>query len=133
MPPTVLVVEDEPDILDFVTQALEAEGYTVEGFTEGQAALDFVTQRIPDIALVDLLMPGIAGDEFILAARSLPRGSYPIIVMSASTDTNRIWSVPIQDYLPKPFDIDELLARIERLLRPARWRGTNQHDSHEAG
>lgn len=119
MRPIIMVVDDELDILDIVVQLLESEGYAVAAFSDGRAALDYARLQPPALALVDLLMPLMDGRQLIAHLRADVGANLPIVVMSASTNRNRVYDLPIQDYIGKPFDLDDLLAHISRLV-PAR-------------
>lgn len=116
MRPIIMVVDDELDILDIVVQLLEGEGYAVVAFSDGHAALDYARHHPPALALVDLLMPLMDGRELIARLRAEVGSDLPIIVMSASTNRNRVYDLPIQEYVGKPFDLDDLLGHVNRLI-----------------
>jgi CheY-like chemotaxis protein len=115
--PLVLVVDDDPDILDAICDILQAEGYRVERARHGLEALERVTARRPDLILLDLMMPVMDGVAFAQALRD--RKMYeglPIVVISADGNPQRAAAVGAQVYLAKPFDIDALLGAVSRLV-----------------
>jgi CheY-like chemotaxis protein len=112
-PPLVLVVDDDPDILDAICDILDAEGYRVSRARHGQEALEQVEQELPDVILLDLMMPVMDGVAFSQALRKRPLGSdVPIVVISADGNPQRATAVGAVGYLAKPFDIDALLAQV---------------------
>lgn len=113
----VMVVDDESDILDILTQLLESEGFAVVAFGDSRAALEYARMQPPDLALVDLLMPNMDGRELIARVRADHTGDFPIIVMSASMNFDHVRDLPIQDYVSKPFDLDDVLVHVRRALR----------------
>lgn len=116
----VLVVDDERHIRRSLQVSLESRGYAVETAETGEQALMVLTNRLPDIAVVDLVMPGMDGVE--LTRRLRQRSTLPIIVLSAIGEERRkveVLEIGADDYVTKPFGTDELLARIRALLRRA--------------
>lgn len=123
----LLVVEDEPSISGFVRRGLIFEGYAVEVVESGRAALEAIRDRSPDLVVLDLMLPEIDGVEVTRRVRNaedadgLPR--VPILMLTArDAVADRVAGLEIgaDDYLVKPFDFEELLARIRALLRRAR-------------
>jgi len=114
----VLVVDDEPSITDFVALGLRHEGYEVRTAPDGRAALRAVDEFKPQLLIIDLMMPRMDGWELCRAlAGDRSRG---IIILSARDETSdRIHGLELgaDDYLVKPFDFGELLARVRALLR----------------
>ena len=114
----VLVVDDEPSITDFVALGLRHEGYEVRTAPDGRAALRAVDEFKPQLLIIDLMMPRMDGWELCRAlAGDRSRG---IIILSARDETSdRIQGLELgaDDYLVKPFDFGELLARVRALLR----------------
>ena len=114
----VLVVEDEEAILDFVEMGLRYEGFEVERAAEGPAALAAFARRRPDLVVLDLNLPGLDGLE---VCRQIRRSSdVPIIMLTARGEVDeRVEGLEAgaDDYLPKPFDFSELLARLRALVR----------------
>jgi len=124
--PTLLLVEDEPDVASFVQQGLEEEGYTVNWVQEGQRALEHVQQTPVDLVLLDIRLPDRSGIE-VCGRLRLHQPNLPIMMLTAlDAVEDRVEGLRAgaDDYLPKPFAFDELLARIEALLR--RVESSNQ-------
>jgi CheY-like chemotaxis protein len=117
-PPLVLVVDDDPDILDAICDILDAEGYRVSRARHGQEALEQVEHELPDVILLDLMMPVMDGVAFSQALRRRPAGAeVPIVVISADGNPQRATAVGAVGYLAKPFDIDALLAQVAGITR----------------
>ena len=119
--PRVLLVEDEPGLQLTLSDRLAAEGYAVDIASDGPGALAHIQTRMYDTILLDVMLPGIDGFE---VARSLrARGiATPILMLTARSQvTDRVAGLALgaDDYLTKPFDVRELLARIEALRRRA--------------
>ena len=116
--PLVLVVDDDPDILDAICDILDAEGYRVSRARHGQEALEQVDHELPDVILLDLMMPVMDGVAFSHALRKRPAGGdVPIVVISADGNPQRATAVGAVGYLAKPFDIDALLAQVAGITR----------------
>ena len=126
---TVLVIDDEPVIRDLVADVLRDEGYTVITANDGHEGLDRLTRERPDLVLMDVMMPGLDGREAYLAMRSRPDlPQVPVVMMSAAVRPEGL-DASIAGYLPKPFDLDDLLALVIRLLDDA---GSGQEPSRSA-
>ena len=122
--PLVLVVDDDPDILEAICDILEVEGYRVARARHGGEALARVEEERPALILLDLLMPVMDGLTFAQALRARPAlGDVPIVVISADGNRQRAEPVGAAGYLAKPFDIDSLLAHVTRLARPEHRAG----------
>jgi CheY-like chemotaxis protein len=119
--PLVLVVDDDPDILDAICDILEAEGYRVSRARHGLEALDRVDEERPSIILLDLMMPVMDGLAFSQALQQRRvEHRIPIVVISADGNPQKAAAVGAQGYLAKPFDIDALLAQVAQMVgRPA--------------
>jgi CheY-like chemotaxis protein len=116
--PLVLVVDDDPDILDAICDILDAEGYRVSRARHGQEALREIESERPDVILLDLMMPVMDGVAFAQALRLRPAFSdVPIVVISADGNPHRAAAVGATGYLAKPFDIDALLAQVAGITR----------------
>ncbi len=115
----ILVVEDEHRVADFITRGLRAEGWVAEHAESGEVALDILSRHEFDIVLLDLMLPGISGQDVCRKMRA--RGNHtPVLMLSALDEVSeRVAGLRLgaDDYLCKPFDFDELIARIEALLR----------------
>jgi DNA-binding response OmpR family regulator len=120
-PATVLVIEDEPGIVDFVRRGLEAEGFTVRTATDGVKGERLAMTEAVDAVILDLMLPGRGGLE-ILAALHRARPALPVIVLSALGELDdRVTGLETGavDYLVKPFSLTELIARVRAQLRAA--------------
>lgn len=114
----VTVIDDDPSILAVVTDVLRDEGYEVDAHLNSVDALRAVTERTPHLVLLDMRMPVMDGWQFTRQLRE--RGiEVPIVVMTAAQDA-RAWAeeVGAVGYISKPFDIDHLLAEVERAVTP---------------
>src|SRR6266704_6351050 len=110
----ILVVDDDPTILATVSEVLDMEGFAVMTATNGAEALVAVDQRVPSLVLLDMRMPVLDGWGFMRAVRE--RGlSLTVVVMTAAADARR-WGREIgaEGVLAKPFELDELLAAVQR-------------------
>ncbi len=116
--PTIIVIEDEKSICNFIETTLTAHNYKVITAATGQEGLSFITSRFPDLVLLDLGLPDIDGIEVIRQVRSW--SMIPIIVISARTqEPEKVLALDsgCDDYITKPFGTSELLARIRTALR----------------
>ena len=116
----ILAVDDEPQILRALATNLRARGYAVDLAGTGEAALVLAARKHPDLVILDLGLPGMDGVDVIRGLRGW--SSVPIIVLSvreAEADKVRALELGADDYLTKPFGVDELLARIRVALRHA--------------
>lgn len=117
----VLIVEDDRNIVDLLRSNLLARGYRVLVSTDGSDVLRRLEEIGPDIVLLDLMLPGVDGFELCRSVRE--RSGLGIVVISArrgETDKVRALNLGADDYLTKPFGIEELLARIQATLRRTR-------------
>jgi len=115
----LLVVEDNQRVREFLARGLEAEGYAVTTADSGEAALTETKRQTFDLILLDLMLPDQSGLEVCEQLRS-QQNMTPILMLTAmntTEDTIRGLRAGADDYLAKPFDVDELLARIEALIR----------------
>jgi DNA-binding response OmpR family regulator len=120
----VLLVEDESSIASFIRRGLIFEGFEVDVAADGHRALDMIRERPPDVLVLDRMLPGVDGIEIARRLRAAEqvddKGRLPIIMLTAKeTVQDRILGLDAgaDDYLVKPFDFNELLARIRALLR----------------
>lgn len=117
--PTIVVVEDEPSLLEYLQDVLVNERYTVHPVSRGTQALTLIETTSPDLVLLDLTLPDISGETVCMEIKKLfPRLS--IIILTAKDDPHDIVTglgLGADDYVTKPFNTDELLARIKARLR----------------
>lgn len=120
-PGSVLLIDDEHRILNFVSRALEAEGFEVETASGGEAGIHTFLERDFDLIVLDLLMPEV--DGLTVLRRVLQhRPQQPVMVLSALGDTpSKVAALELgaEDYLVKPFSLDELVARVHARIRTA--------------
>src|SRR5579872_4256110 len=117
----ILVIEDEARIQAFLSRGLEAEGYTVAAAGDGREGLALATSGSWDLVVLDLLLPGLNGLQ-VLQELHRARPRLPVLILSARTDLRtklKGFELGAGDYVPKPFALDELLARIRVQLRSA--------------
>lgn len=128
---SILVVEDDPSIRFGLTEVLTHEGYEVAVWPEGTGVLEAVNQSLPDLIVLDVMLPGVSGYEIARELRK--QGSrIPVLMLTArGQELDKVVGLQsgADDYVTKPFGVNELLARIEALLRRTReWssrpRGT---------
>jgi DNA-binding response OmpR family regulator len=116
----LLVIDDDPAIRELMVLTLSDEGYAVDVAEDGQVGLDLVGSCLPDAILVDLIMPALSGLDFVRAYRQRPGSSARIILMTAaSPNQEAVLDAAVDEVLPKPFDIDELIAVVRRVLNRA--------------
>jgi DNA-binding response OmpR family regulator len=116
--PRVLVVDDEPSIVDFIRLGLQYEGFQVEVAHDGQAALRAISIFKPQVVVLDIMMPKLDGLSVTEAVRGNP--DVGVIILSARDEVqDRIRGLELgaDDYLVKPFDFGELLARVRAVMR----------------
>jgi DNA-binding response OmpR family regulator len=115
---TILVVDDEPNILELAKLYLEQEGYRVEGVTNGNDALSKLSSAKPSLIVLDLMLPDIDGFEICRQIRK--KSDVPILMLTArKEDVDKIVGLELgaDDYLTKPFNPRELVARVKAILR----------------
>ncbi|MEW5940265.1 MAG: ATP-binding protein [Chloroflexota bacterium] len=117
--PLVLVVEDNPDMNDFISAAL-SNHYRVASASDGQEGLEKALALMPDLILADVMMPKMSGDQMTLALRQRAElENVPIVMLTAKADEDlrvRLLQAGAQEYINKPFSVEELLARVGGLL-----------------
>lgn len=114
----ILIVDDDPSIGDFLQESLTKEGYSCFRAYSGSEALLFLERHTPDLVLLDLMLPGLAGEEVLPKIRRVP-----VIVLSAKSGEDSKVSLLLGgavDYITKPFRLPELLARVSVALRTAK-------------
>jgi diguanylate cyclase (GGDEF)-like protein len=117
----ILVVEDEQWIAKLLKKALQGEGYQVVTVLNGEDAVQYTLRETPHLVILDMMLPGINGREVAGLLRNHPKSMHiPILALSASAEAGdkiRAFDAGVDDYITKPFDTDELLARIRTQLR----------------
>ena len=118
---TILVIDDEKDLIELVRYNLEKEGFDVIAATDGQSGLDVIKRHRPDLVVLDLMMPGLDGLQVCQRLRSDPRsGRIPVIMLTAkATEADRVVGLELgaDDYITKPFSPREVVARVKAVLR----------------
>jgi DNA-binding response OmpR family regulator len=135
--PLVLAVDDEPEIRQLVRRTLEAKGYRVELAVDGQEALDKAEQLVPDLVLLDAMLPKVHGFEACRRMKASPRTRHvPVIMMTAiyrgwrfAQDARDTYGA--EDYIEKPFRLEDLLRRMEEALRAGGARADAQRGDGE--
>lgn len=121
MPEQLVLVDDEPGLREAVQAYLEDSGYTVHTASNAREGWDAVQRVMPDLVITDIMMPQVSGYEFLKQLRDDPRfENLPVVFLTARGMTNdRIqgYDAGCDAYLPKPFDPDELVAIVTRLLK----------------
>ncbi len=127
----ILVVEDEPELLEKLVSVLNSEQYTTESASDGEEALDKIWNETHDLILLDIMLPRLSGLDVL---RELRNGGIvtPVLMLTAKGDVeDKVLGLNLgaDDYLPKPFSLAELLARVRALLR----RGIEANPIIESG
>ena len=125
----ILVVEDEAPIRERVVKALTYEGYvTLEG-ENGRIGLELAKTEHPDLIIADIMMPELDGHDLVTLLRDNPSTRLtPIIMVTAlheRADQRRFMELGVEDYISKPFDLEELLSAVQTQLRKQTWRDSN--------
>ena len=117
--PTILIVDDEPVIVEVLALVLEAEGYAVHARTSGRSALEWLRENPADVVLLDFMMPRMDGGAVGHAIRELPNGSAVAIVISSALPERSVRERfdGYDAFLQKPYEMDVLLKRIAELSR----------------
>ena len=117
---SVLVVDDDPDVCDLVTYKLEQSGFDVRRASDGDAALREVAGKVPDLVLLDIMMPGISGLEVLQRWRGeTATAAMPVILLTAKAqenDVERGFELGADDYVVKPFSPRELVRRVTAVI-----------------
>ncbi len=123
-PPTILVVEDDPMVGRLLRETLEAEGYQAVVAPSGEAGLSYALREVPELLLLDIMLPGMDGFEVVSRLRAHARTAHiPVVMLSARHDTaGRVlnFDETVEDFITKPYNHDELMARISIRLRQVR-------------
>jgi len=130
----VMVIEDEPDILEMIDYNLIREGYETCSALDGESGICLIAAEKPDIVLLDLMLPGINGIEVCRRVKGDPRTEHiPVIMVTAKGEEKDIVNglgIGADDYVSKPFSPKELIARIKAVLRRTQIR-REKHTSNE--
>jgi two-component system, OmpR family, KDP operon response regulator KdpE len=124
---TILTADDDPQLLRLVARNLELEDYDVLVASDGKQALEQIEQHAPDLVLLDVMMPKM--DGFTVCQRVRECSAVPIIIVTArGQDQDKVRGLDLgaDDYLTKPFSIEELLARVRSVLRRAQFTASEQ-------
>ena len=127
----VLIADDDRAIRDALTRALGLEGYDVVQANDGNTALSLIESTKPDVAILDVMMPNVDGLTVCRVLRA-ERNRLPVLMLTARTETpDRVAGLDAgaDDYLAKPFDLDELLARLRALLRRTKSQDDTDGDA----
>ena len=119
---TILTADDDPQLLRLITRNLQLEGYEVLAASDGQQALEQIEQQSPDLVLLDVMMPRM--DGFTVCHKVREFSSMPIIIVTArGQDQDKVRGLDLgaDDYLTKPFSVEELLARVRAVLRRSQF------------
>jgi len=129
---TILTADDDPQLLRLIARNLELEDYQVLVASDGQQALEQIEQHVPELVLLDVMMPRM--DGFTVCQRVREFSAVPIIIVTArGQDQDKVRGLDLgaDDYLTKPFSIEELLARVRAVLRRAHFSASEQvHAMH---
>ena len=118
----IMVVDDEPDVVDLVKLVLESDGFSVVTAYSGKEALEKIDQEMPDLVLLDIMMPQMDGWEVYSRIRANPRTKdIPVAMLTAKSQfidkMIGLHVVKVDDYITKPFGRSELLERVKRILK----------------
>jgi two-component system phosphate regulon response regulator PhoB len=137
MPKRVLVVDDEPDLVDLVCFNLSEAGYQADSALSGREAMERLERSRPDLLVLDLMLPDLEGTEICRRVRAEPRlRSLPVLMLTArSEEVDRVvgFEVGADDYLTKPFSPRELVLRVRALLRRSSAETDSESEVLEQG
>jgi two-component system, OmpR family, response regulator MprA len=117
-PIKILIVEDDPLVTDLLKMGLRPEGFDIETTSDGRIAIELFHRRQPRLVILDLRLPGLTGDE--VCERIRAESNVPIMVLTAIDRIDekvKLFKLGADDYMVKPFNFDELLVRLQALLR----------------
>jgi class 3 adenylate cyclase len=133
-PITILAVDDQPQNLRLLDAVLSPRGYRIVTATSGEEAMDKLRQAIPDVVLLDIVMPGIDGYQVCQQIRDDPATAFlPVIMITASGDQEKVSAIRsgADDFVSKPFNSGELLARVASLARVKRYHDMINQQAEE--
>jgi two-component system, OmpR family, response regulator VicR len=118
----IMIVDDEPDVVDLVKLVLESDGFDVVTAYSGKEALDKIAQEMPDLVLLDIMMPQMDGWEVYSRIKANPKTKdIPVAMLTAKSQSIDkmigLHIVKVDDYITKPFGRSELLERVKRILK----------------
>ena len=114
---TVLVVEDDDDLRETIALTLQLSGYQVREAANGRRALESIDEVLPDAILLDLRMPVMDAAQFLQHLKKRPGACPPVLVVSAAADVEKAAArLGARDWLEKPFGIDRLIEKVQRLV-----------------
>jgi DNA-binding response OmpR family regulator len=120
---SLVVADDDPDILRLLERRLSRRGYAVVTAADGRAALDAIRRSAPDAVVIDRVMPAMSGEEVCAALKADARtAAIPVVLLSAQASEREIvegFGIGADDYLTKPFDLEELDETLRRLIAAA--------------
>jgi DNA-binding response OmpR family regulator len=126
----ISIVDDEPDIVELIKYHLEKEKYHTDSFYDGESFLTHLHEKIPDLVILDLMLPSIDGLEICRTLRATEEfKNIPIIMLTAKgTEVDKIVGLEMgaDDYMVKPFSPRELVARVKAVLRRSRQKSTQE-------
>ncbi len=112
----IIVVDDNPTVAHLLRDALEGETYDVRTVRDGRRALEVITDSDPDLVILDVYLPGLSGFELFDRLKAAPEtAAIPVLFISAAMPGPELARRGLVEYLPKPFGLDDLLSRVERL------------------
>jgi len=123
---TILLVDDEFSIVEVLCHLLEEEGYTVATAANGRDGLDRASQKPPDLVITDLMMPVMGGDELLRALGKNPALRHVPVILITSAPAPEFRRLPWADIIVKPFEFDDLLQAIHRVLRQGKAKGAHE-------
>lgn len=133
----IVVIEDEADLAELLVYNLRREGYDAEACRDGAGGLRRVLEVVPDLVILDVMLPQLSGLQVARQMRTNPKTArMPILMLTAKAEeTDQVAGLQVgaDDYVTKPFSMKVLLARVEAMLRRSRTAGPEASDTVEAG
>lgn len=131
--PLIIIADDDDLVVEIVRAALEARGHVVGGLSDGRTVNNVVQLKRPDVVILDCAMPEVPGIVALKEIRASKKAyATPVLMLTARcavADEEIAWAAGADDYLRKPFDTDELVARVEALMETH----ANSQEPHHAG